>query len=206
MKVQLNKKFISPQITEKYLVALMPALQQKKVQSFTTLILTLITITFFGFFAINPTFSTIADLKKQIDDSEFVHESLQTKISNLAALQDSYTKIKNDLDTVYAAVPLSPNIATFIGQVQSIGNNNSIDIERVQTLPVDLSSASANSKYLTYTFTIDGTGSYANLSRFLIDLTNSNRLVVIETITFHEGIKPTDPYRINIRGKAFFKG
>ncbi len=110
------------------------------------------------------------------------------------------------MDSVYAAIPQSPDITTFLGQVQSIGNSNGIEIERVQTLPVDLSQQTVTSKYITYTFTIDGSGSYSNLSHFLVDITGSSRLVTIEAITLHEGIKPTDPYRINIRGKAFFKG
>lgn len=203
MKIKLNRSFLPPQITERYLVALMPALQQKKVQSFTTIVLTLITISFFGFFAINPTFSTIADLRKQIDDSQFVHERLQIKISNLAALQDEYGKIKNDLASAYAAIPTLPDIPTFLGQVQSLGSIDGIAIDRVQTLPVDL--VTSGSKYTSYSFTIDGSGSYANLSRFLGDITNISRLVTIDTITLHEGAKLGDPYRINIRGKAFFK-
>ena len=84
MKLAINKNSLFSAPDTKYLIALLPRLREKKIQTFTTLALTLITFTVFSVFAISPTLGTITDLQKQISDSQFVNQQLQTKITALS--------------------------------------------------------------------------------------------------------------------------
>lgn len=190
----------------KLFLSLLPTLKEKKTRQFTTLTLTFVTIAFFGFFAIGPTLSTITDLQKQLDDSKFVNDSLQRKIANLTTLQTKYTQIQPQLDPVFAAVPQGPGIDTFAGQVHQIALQTNIQLNRLQTLPVDLSlAATTKAPYLAYAFTIEGEGDLPSLQRFMNLLGNFNRLVTFDSIDFTRVGRIASTFRASIRGKTYLK-
>ena len=76
--MQFQIKGVKKEQYEKYL-ELIPDLKKEKAQKYITIVLTLATVIMLGLFAINPTFSTIANLQKQIDDNNFVQQKLQQK-------------------------------------------------------------------------------------------------------------------------------
>lgn len=189
---------------EKYLSSLLPRLQEKRVQSFTTITLSLITLSFFGIFAISPTLSTITDLQKQISDSDFVNQQLQQKIANLTALETSYQKIQNDLPVVYAAIPENPQVTELVGQLQTIAQESQVTLQNIQTLPVDIS-ATTTSQYNSFTFAIDVVGSYENLQTFLQTLTGFSRITTIDALALTKPLSQPGSYTLSIRGKTYFK-
>lgn len=189
----------------KYLVALLPRLRERRIRTFTTLALTLLTFTIFSVFAISPTLGTITDLQKQISDSEFVNQQLQTKITNLSVLQDNYTRLKPQLPAVYAGIPITAEIAIFLGQLQSIAINSQVTILRVQTLPVDFSSGTLSTKYSSYSFAIDVSGSQNDIVTFLHNLTSFSRLVSLDALSFGKTTRLADVYTLSIRGSTYFQ-
>lgn len=172
-------------------------------QSFTTLVLLFITLSFFGFFAISPTLSTIADLQKQISDQQFVDQQLQQKITNLSNLEVSYKKVQNDLPVLYAAIPKDPNVTILIGQIQTIAQKSSVTLLNVQTLPVDVSQTT-KVQYNSFTFTLNVIGSYENISTFLQDITGFNRIITLEAISLSQ-VNKESTYNLSLRGDAYFK-
>ena len=64
---------------EKYL-GFLPDLKKEKTQKYSSIIFSLVSLSFFGIFAINPTLSTIAKLKKELSDTKFVEEQLRKNI------------------------------------------------------------------------------------------------------------------------------
>src|SRR6185312_3226620 len=197
-----NKLFQIPQ-AEKYLGVFLPRLQEKRVQSFTTITLSLLTLSFFGFFAIGPTLSTIADLKKQIADSQFVNEQLQQKIANLTALQASYKKLGTDVSVVYTVIPEDPDVTDLVGQLQTLAQQAGVTIVNIQTLPVDVS-ATSTTPYNSFSFAMDTSGSYANLKIFLQKITNFNRIITLDALSLTKPVVNQDIYTMSIRGKAYF--
>src|ERR1035437_4968817 len=81
MRLQINA--VKKEQYAKYL-ELIPDLKREKAQKYITIVLTLATTIILGLFAINPTFSTIANLQKQIDDGNFVEQKLKLKINDLS--------------------------------------------------------------------------------------------------------------------------
>jgi len=190
----------------KLFLSLTPVLKEKRTQQFTTLSLTFITIAFFGLFAINPTIGTIVDLQKQLDDSRFVNEQLQKKISNLTSLQTQYVQLEPILDPVLAAVPATPAIDTFVGQIHQLAGTSGVQLNRVQTLPVDLSPTTLKkSKYLSFAFTIEGQGDLLSLQKYMANLVSFNRLLTFDAIDFARVGKIDSTFRVVIRGKVYFK-
>lgn len=205
MKIAFTKQFLTSVTTEKYLSAIMPTLREKKVQQFTTIAFTLIAASFFGIFAITPTVRTITDLQRQISDDEFVNQRLNVKINNLANLQQQYQTIQKSLDIMYGAVPTTPDLATYIAQVQTLAKGNNLLVNGIQTLPVDLTNSTLAGQYNTFSYNVDAQGSYNDDLKFLSAMTTFTRLVTIDAVALQQNASPSTEYRINIRGKAFFK-
>src|SRR5947208_1901500 len=97
-----NKTFFSRLYKSKYFPVY---LMEKKTQQVTSLIFTLVALSFFGLFAISPTLSTIAQLQKELSDSKDVYQKLVQKIHNIAALSAEYSKLEQDIHFVNETLP-----------------------------------------------------------------------------------------------------
>lgn len=206
MKESLTAKVIGQPKESKLVQLLIPTFKQKRTQQFTTLALTFITLAFFGLFAINPTLGTISDLQKQLDDNTFVNSSMQTKIANLTTLQQKYTLLQPNLQSVYAAIPASVALDSFVGQIHAVASLTNVQINSMQTYPVDISLQTFTIKYASYEFTVEITGDYPSVEKFLTTLDSLNRLLIFDTISINNVGKVTNTYHMSIRGKTFFKG
>jgi len=202
------KKVASKEEYSKYL-AFMPDLNQEKAKKFTTIVLTLATSMILGIFAINPTLSTIANLRKQIDDDTFVEQKLVEKITNLSILQQNYTNIKNDLPMVFDAVPTSAQIPPLVAEVQAIAKNSNIKLDNFQTFIVDLSTkGTANKKYSSFDFGFSSEGTYPDTMNFIDQLLNFQRVIIIDNISISKiNNKETDngTLQLNLKGTVLFK-
>lgn len=204
MKTKNEKNLFQIPQAEKYLNALLPRFAEKRVQEFTTLTLSLITLSFFGIFAIGPTLSTIADLQKQVSDDQFVSQQLTQKITNLSILQDSYKILQPDLPILYAAVPTNPDVTTLVGQLQSIAADSQVTLVHIQTLAVDVTSLPTTG-FNSYAFALDITGSNENIQTFLQTVVHFNRLVTLDAVSLTKPTEGTSVYSLSLRGKAYFK-
>ena len=188
------------------MASLLSRLKEERTQSFATLALTLIAIAIFGFFAISPTLSTIADLQKQLDDSKFVDNELTKKISALTSLQGKYNQMQKTIPIVLNAVPTTANITNFVAQLQTIGEDNNMQIASIQTYPVDISSlVGPTTRYSSFAFTIDATGSPSDVSHFLSEISSFNRLVILDNISLNQTLQGSTSLRLNIKGNVYFK-
>ncbi len=190
---------------------LIPIFKEEKTQNFTSLVLTIIAFSIFGFFAINPTIATIAQLKKQLSDSHFVYDKLDEKIKNLQSLQQQYMLLGKDLSVVTKAIPRIPTVPLLTAQLQAVALNNHMTIKRLQVFQVELAHASPettskkNSDYPgSFAFAVDTEGSFPDITRYLSSLTNFERIVTIDTFAITKGATENNN-GISIRGKAYFK-
>lgn len=188
----------------KYL-EMLPDFQEKKTQAFITLTLTLIALSIFGFFAISPTLSIIAQLQKQLEDSIFVNQKLEEKIKNLAILQQKYNLLQNDLTIVLSAVPKTPTVPLLVGQIHALANAHAIVLSRIQVFEVDLSKTQTPKNYSSFAFILEGEGTYAQIADFTQDLAHFERIVTIDSFTIAAGLDPNDKQKLSLRGKAHFK-
>lgn len=175
----------------------------ERTQKFITLVLTLIALSFFGIFAINPTLSTIAKLRKEIEDSSFVDQKLEQKINSLTSLQQKYTLLQDDLPIIFSAIPRSPEIPLLVAQVQAAGRNSNVIVDSVQTFQVELEKPKIEKKFSTFAFSLSADGSYENLLKFLTTLTNMQRVVSVDIISITRKTGDTN-LQLTFRGKAYF--
>lgn len=190
----------------------LPNFKEKKTQAFTTLAFTLVAFSFFGFFSINPTLSTIAQLQKQLEDSHFVNEELKRKIVNLRTLQTKYSLIQSDIPSIVSAIPSSPSIPLFVAQIQALGVKDQVTINRVQIYEVELtrnknnlppSAQEAQDAHSIFEFTIDISGTNSSIATFLSSVIDFQRIVTIDTFTVTQD--SSHGMRLVFKGKAYFK-
>lgn len=189
----------------KYLV-LLPNFGNKNTKKFTTIILTLIAVSLFGLFAINPTLSTIAKLQKELEDNQFIDNSLRQKISNLSVLQQKYSALQNDLPIILNTIPQDSQIPLIMGEIQSLVKQSNIQLESLQNFQVELvKNNNINNKYYSFEFSVSGFGSYDEISKFINSLANMQRLIDIKALSVNRQTDTNASLRFTLRGIAFYK-
>lgn len=202
----MNRAAFLKSIQSKKYRELLPDFQEKKTQAFTTLLLSLVALSFFGFFAINPTVSKITELHKQLEDAEFADQRLTEKINNLGILFQKYNELSADLPIVFNAIPAQPDAGLLLGQIQAISKKTNVTLLRVQSFQVELSRDEEGvSKHSSFSFSVDVDGLYDELFSFTALLANFDRIVSFDAISISTSDTHEDKLTLNIRGKAYFK-
>lgn len=192
-------------VKNKYLYTL-PFFREEKAQRLMGIALTLLALSFFGFFAINPTLSTIAKLRKQIEDTEFVNSQLGKKIVDLSRLREQYATIQSDLPIVFESLPQKADVPFLTAQIQSIAQTADINIKKIQSFEVELFSSNITDKeYISHSFSITGDGTYENISRFVSILTNMQRIIVVDIFSLRRSGASDSVIDFNINAMAFIK-
>ena len=186
----------------------LPYLGQERTQKFLGIILTLFALSFFGFFAINPTISTILKLKKELADSQFVFDQLDVKIKNLSTLRGMYFDLQNDLPVVINAIPTQPDAQILFAQIQTAAQQSNIKIKKLQNFQVEVlkNNKGLGKPYYSYSFSISGTGSSESVYSFTSAITNMQRVLSIDVFSMNNTSgQDTQSLGFNIQGSAYFK-
>lgn len=200
----LGKNVFSNLAKSKYW-EMLPNLKEEKTKNFTTLILTLVALSFFGFFAISPTLSTIAQLRRQIADNEFVNKKLEEKIQNLSRLQKEYDLLEKDLPIVFAGIPQAPSAPLLVGQIQSLALESSLAITRLQVFQVELSQKIDKNEPSSFNFSLEVQGTTLGLTNFLNSLLRFERIITLENISLAKSSDKEEVLKLDLKGRAYFK-
>lgn len=187
---------------------ILPYSTSERSQKFFGVVLTLCALSFFGFFAIKPTVSTILKLQKEISDNQFVLDQLEVKIKNLTILRKQYFNLQTDLPMITSTITIQPDAHLLFAQIQSIARNSNITIKKLQNFEVEVlrNDKSVNKNYYSYSFTIAGSGTFENIFKFTQTLTNMERVVNIDIFSINNiANQKSEALEFNIQGTAFFK-
>lgn len=203
--MKLNIRNASFLKADKYL-EFIPGIKKEKTRRISTIVLSLLALSFFSFFAINPTLSTIANLRKQLSDSKFVDKKLQEKITNLTSLSQEYSSLEIDLPIVFAAVPKEPEVPTLMGQIEALAQSSNIKIENAQIFQVEAVSKEKSKKdYFSFHFTVQGQGTYEDTLVFLSSLADMQRVVSLDSISLGKRSREPNILQVIVKGTAYFK-
>lgn len=176
--------------------------QQKKI-AYMYLIFTLLTLSFFGIFAIKPTLSTISELKKQYEDSSRVLTALKEKNRVLQVLGAQYAQIEPQLSLITNAIPESPRISELTRQIEVISFKNNVSINKLDIGVIELYPAKkSNPPIFSYSFSVSVKGSESDINNFITQILNFERVVSIERIS--TGKSDKNNFDAAITGKAYF--
>ncbi len=122
----------------RYYRRLEPLLHQRELQGYTMVILSLFTISFFGFFAIRPTIKTITTLQKQISDKTEVNKQLEAKINALILAQEEYQRLGPHLPTIYSLLPQTPEFPLLVSKLEVLVADHAATISAITFSPLTL--------------------------------------------------------------------
>jgi Tfp pilus assembly protein PilO len=197
-----DKSFLTRIYRNKYF-ALPLYFAEKRNQKISTLIFTFLSLSFFGLFAISPTLSTIAQLQKQLVDNKIVDQKLQEKINNIALLNQQYSQLKPDIPVILETLPTAPNVALFMGQVQTVARTTNVSLSNLQTFEVDLSQSNLGTDVSSFVFAFTASGTYDDVSKFIKAVISFNRLVSIDAVSIAQSSGGITS--MSLRGKAYYK-
>lgn len=158
------------------------------------LVLSLMTISIFAFFAIKPTVITIIDLNKEITEKERINLALQQKLTSLQTADYLMQSETPRLLLLDQAIPSKALPEVLIKQLENLANSKSLKILNVSlsdtiivgkkdTSKKGLDEIKLSSKSNTLPLIMSVTGDYQNLAAFLSDIENLRRPIKINSLS-----------------------
>jgi hypothetical protein len=102
--------------------------EREDLKIFLEIILSLVAISFFGLFAIRPTFLTIAQLIKDIKNKEETIVKMDLKIGNLQTAQKVLEEEAGKISVLDSSIPTIPQPDIFVRQIEGLALENSVKI------------------------------------------------------------------------------
>lgn len=101
-------------------------------------------------------------------------------------------------------MPKEPEVPLFVAQVQAVAGNSNVSIETLQTFPVDVGKTPNTRQYSSFSFALTIDGTYNDLSNFLSNLTNMQRVVSIDFVSITKKAGASDSLQLTMKGRTFF--
>ncbi len=206
--IRLPKNFftnLSPIQYREYL-KLLPKLKDEKAQYYIMLAFTLAALSFFGIFAINPTLSTITELKRKLADFQFVYQKYIIKAQNLSTLQNAYRSLSGDIPIISDAMPQKPEVPKLVAQMNALLSRSHLQAISLKTMGVEITPDRQLSSKGTssFAFTLEAMGTYDDILSFIQSVVQANRLITVETVSISKDTKK-NALVLNLRGRGYFK-
>lgn len=176
--------------------------QRKKAAAYIYISLTLFTVSFFAFFAIAPTLTTIFNLQKQYEDDKLVLDALNKKLSSLTLLDFQYKDIQQDLESIYSAIPRTPRMPYLTRQIETIAKDSGVIISKLSFGRVELYPNIKNEPIYSFNVSVNITGDEQNVNTFVSSLIGFDRIVGIDKIS--TGKNEEERFEASIIGRVYF--
>ncbi|MBL7159796.1 type 4a pilus biogenesis protein PilO [Candidatus Microgenomates bacterium] len=142
-------------------------------------ILSFLTMSFFGIFAIKPTLQTITQLRREITDSQLVNDALEQKIITQSQLKEEFKKIEKDLPLISKALPSEPSFSFFLQDLEDLAQETETTVSGVKINSVDLTKKETKSS-ISVSSSFALSGDYSACKNFLERLLNNSRLYTVD--------------------------
>lgn len=194
----------SYKVYSRYYRKIGPVFKKPRVKAYTMLILSFFTMSFFGFFAIKPTLTTIFQLRKKIADSQSVNRTLEQKIIHLFQLKEEYEKLEKDLPLITAALPAEPQVYSLLKNLEDLAQATGATISGVRVNNVNLAdNQSPSSNKLSCSVILEG--SYSACRQFLDRLLNTSRIYKTDRFEMRSGSKrEASVLKLDLNLEAYF--
>lgn len=172
--------------------------ERPEVKASVEIILSVFSVAFLLLFAIRPTLGAIVSLQKKIEDQTVVDTKLTTKITQLTKAQSDLTTYAGKLPQFNLAVSDFHDQGPLAKRVEVLVRESGLSINNLNLGSVPLSGGFVNlsdaekekatpptepgGKIASFEIDFDLSGSADQVSKFLVDLENIDRVVILEKI------------------------
>lgn len=146
-------------------------------------------ISFFAFFAIKPTLTTISSLVGDIKAKELLKTELKGKINNVITAQDLFSQVQEKYALVESSLPNNPAFFQAALQINSNLINNQISPGKINFAVNDNKTFSAN---------ISTSAAFPIALSLLDNLSQNRRLISFNNLVFSVGKNEDQSQKINL--------
>jgi Tfp pilus assembly protein PilO len=176
------------------------------IKNYGSTIFSLLITAIFILFAIKPTIETILVLKKKLENSNQVLESLNKKATDISKAKNNFDALSPEIKTkINTAIPDSVNLSTIINNLEELVETNNSSISAIQFEPVTITKFSPENtssvKEIPFVLTVEG--AYQNIITLLQQLYTSSRVIQIDTVSLNKASEGLGII-LSISGKAFY--
>lgn len=172
---------------QQYLRLLRQTIKQREdVKAYLELILTLVAVSFFVWFAIRPTFATILTLVKQIEAQKAISQKLDQKLKNLAAISKDKAQFNKDKEVIDDSLPGDISPALTSRQFEAVAREEKINLETLaigKAIKTKEEMNSGSDLVNTLPVSLTAQGAPEQAISFLTKLENMRRPIVWEKIS-----------------------
>ena len=185
---------------------LTPLIKNKKTSSYVSLILSLFSISFFGFFAIRPTLITAVTLNKSVADLKKLDIEYENKIGNIITAQSKYEQIRGDIPDIEEALPKDAAFNQLAIALEKFAEKSNLTIKQLQIDRSPISHLPPSGKVENIQFSVLTSGNYVSSSDFIQHLLNWKRLSTLESMELSkEGGTESAEIRMTLKGKTYYE-
>lgn len=185
---------------------LKPFLDNKKKNTYLTAILSLLSLSFFGVFAIKPTLTTAVSLNRDIQDLKVLNAQYEEKITSIIKAQSAYEQIRDDIPLFYATLPKTPLSTKVLIEEEKIATSSNVIIEQIQIDSIPISKLENQTTLQEFNLTMVVTGDYIDTYNFINHLLKSQRIVSIDELNLEQqGSTTGGKLNVSLKGKSFYE-
>lgn len=183
-----------------------PFIKSKKTASYFTITFSLLTLSFFGLFAIRPTLITAVSLTKSVSDLKKLNLDYENKISNIIRAQAEYEQIRDGLPLLNIALPKLASFHKLTQALEKFAQNSNIVINQLQIDNVPVSITKTIGSTQKFGFSLIAAGDYPSISSYLQHLINWERIATLSSLELtQEGSTTSGNLRVSIKGAVYYE-
>lgn len=174
----------------RYYVYVKPVIKNPIVRTYSSLVFSLLAVTFFSMFALRPTLKTIISLQKDIDQQKQVLDQLIQKTKSLDQGIKNYQSLDSQVKLkLESLIPSKVSPANIIEELNTLATRFDASISAIQFQPFEIinnappPTKDADLKEILLNLSLRG--SYEALSGFLNSLKFSKHLILVDTVNFN---------------------
>ena len=134
----------------------------------------------FLFFFIRPTLIEAGRLVKTIEKGEIIDKQLTTKLENLAKAEALINENKELIPLIDLALPDNVDSPNFVDYITDIALKQNINVNTINSTNIENSTTDTSQ---TINFTINFSGDYLAISKFLSNIENNIQMLTIENVS-----------------------
>ncbi len=179
---------------------------EKENQNYIYFSLFFLIFSFFVYFAIRPSLTTIFSLNKEANELEKINSLYDQQINKILQIQ---TEIENNRDRLYLineAMPDFPQVNKIVSDIKTVAETNNFFLKNASIGEVSL--FNTNERDLkTIVFSIEGEANFENIENFINNLYEQRRLKRIKKLVLSQGEKTATSsasIKINLEVEGFY--
>lgn len=185
---------------------LLPIIKNNRTASYFTITISLLSLSFFGLFAIRPTIITAVSLIKSVSDLRKLNQNYENKISNIIQAQAEYEKIRQDIEKIETALPSNANFQQIARALENFAVRSNININQLQIDQAPISPLGKTQKMENTNFVLIATGNYPSVYSYISHLLNWKRIITIKSMEIsQEASTASGNLHLTLKGSGFYE-